>query len=60
MPVENALLEELCGRTLERTDFAGLGRRDEGKVRDSYIGEKRRTIITLAHEPAAAAKGGAK
>ncbi|MEN8160047.1 MAG: phosphoribosylaminoimidazolesuccinocarboxamide synthase [Myxococcota bacterium] len=45
MPVETALLQELCGRTLERTDFQGLGRRDEGKVRDSYIGEKRRTIV---------------
>lgn len=45
MPVEASLLRELCGRTLERTDFAGLGRRQEGKVRDSYIGEKRRTIV---------------
>ena len=45
MPVEPALLRDLCRRTLERTDFAGLGRRDEGKVRDSYIGEKRRTIV---------------
>jgi phosphoribosylaminoimidazole-succinocarboxamide synthase len=45
MPVETALLQELCSRTLERTDFEGLGRRDEGKVRDSYIGEKRRTIV---------------
>ncbi len=45
MPVDTALLESLCSRTLERTDFAGLGRRDEGKVRDSYIGEKRRTIV---------------
>jgi phosphoribosylaminoimidazole-succinocarboxamide synthase len=45
MPVDAALLRELCGRTLERTDFAGLGRREEGKVRDSYIGEKKRTIV---------------
>ena len=45
MPVDTALLQELCSRTLERTDFTGLGRRDEGKVRDSYIGEKRRTIV---------------
>ncbi len=45
MPVESALLRDLCRRTLERTDFEGLGRRDEGKVRDSYIGEKRRTIV---------------
>jgi phosphoribosylaminoimidazole-succinocarboxamide synthase len=45
MPVDAALLRELCGRTLERTDFAGLGRREEGKVRDSYIDEKKRTIV---------------
>ena len=45
MPVDAALLQELCGRTLERTDFAGLGRREEGKVRDSYIDEKKRTIV---------------
>ena len=45
MPVDAALLQELCAHTLERTDFAGLGRREEGKVRDSYVGEKRRTIV---------------
>ena len=45
MPIDTALLRDLCGRTLERTDFAGLGRREEGKVRDSYVGEKRRTIV---------------
>jgi len=45
MPVDAALLLALCRRTLERTDLAGLGRREEGKVRDSYVGEKRRTIV---------------
>jgi phosphoribosylaminoimidazole-succinocarboxamide synthase len=45
MPVDARLLQELCRRTLERTDFRGLGRREEGKVRDSYVGEKRRTIV---------------
>jgi phosphoribosylaminoimidazole-succinocarboxamide synthase len=45
MPVDARLLQELCQRTLERTDFRGLGRREEGKVRDSYVGEKRRTIV---------------
>ena len=45
MPVDAKLLQELCRRTLERTDFRGLGRREEGKVRDSYVGEKRRTIV---------------
>ena len=45
MPVDNALLRELCARTLERTDFRALGRRIEGKVRDSYVEEKRRVIV---------------
>jgi len=45
MPVDDALLQELCRRTLQRTDFRGLGRREEGKVRDSYVGEKRRTLV---------------
>jgi phosphoribosylaminoimidazole-succinocarboxamide synthase len=45
MPVDAKLLQELCRRTLERTDFRGLGLRSEGKVRDSYVGEKRRTIV---------------
>ena len=45
MPVDADRLQELCRRTLERTDFRGLGRREEGKVRDSYVGEKRRTIV---------------
>jgi phosphoribosylaminoimidazole-succinocarboxamide synthase len=43
--IDDALLRTLCDRTLERTDFSGLGRRIEGKVRDSYVGEKRRTIV---------------
>jgi phosphoribosylaminoimidazole-succinocarboxamide synthase len=45
MPVDAALLSELCTRTLERTNLHGIGRREEGKVRDSYVGEKRRTIV---------------
>jgi phosphoribosylaminoimidazole-succinocarboxamide synthase len=45
VPVDAALLRELCARTLDRTDFRGLGRRIEGKVRDSYVEEKRRTIV---------------
>ncbi|MBW2243307.1 MAG: phosphoribosylaminoimidazolesuccinocarboxamide synthase [Deltaproteobacteria bacterium] len=39
------LLRELAERTLEGTDLPGLGRRIEGKVRDSYVGEKQRTIV---------------
>jgi phosphoribosylaminoimidazole-succinocarboxamide synthase len=45
MPVDAELLRSLCAHTLERTDFPGLGQRSEGKVRDSYVGEKRRTIV---------------
>ncbi len=45
MAIDRALLRELSTRTLERTYFPSLGRRIEGKVRDSYVGEKRRTII---------------
>jgi phosphoribosylaminoimidazole-succinocarboxamide synthase len=45
MPVDAELLRSLCAHTLETTDFPSLGRRIEGKVRDSYVGEKRRTIV---------------
>ena len=45
MAVDPKLLKELCSLTLERTDMPELGTRIEGKVRDSYIGEKRRTIV---------------
>ena len=45
MPVSPDLLRELCSRTLDSTNFAGLGKRIEGKVRDSYVDEKKRTIV---------------
>jgi len=45
VPVSPDLLRELCSRTLERTNLSGLGARIEGKVRDSYVEEKRRTIV---------------
>ncbi len=45
MPVDPKILRELCSRTLEGTDFSGLGRREEGKVRDSYLAPGRRTIV---------------
>ncbi len=45
MPVDPKLLEAQCGRTLVRTDFAGLGTRIEGKVRDSYVRDDRRTLV---------------
>jgi len=32
--------------TLEDTDFDGIGEREKGKVRDSYLGEGRRVLVT--------------
>jgi phosphoribosylaminoimidazole-succinocarboxamide synthase len=43
--IDMTLLRDACARTLERTDFPGLGRRIEGKVRDSYVKDGRRTIV---------------
>ncbi len=45
MSVDTPLLREQCTRTLERTDFAGLGTRIEGKVRDSYVSKGRRVLV---------------
>ena len=45
MGIDVKLLEAQCERTLERTDLHGLGRRIEGKVRDSYVSGGRRTIV---------------
>ncbi|MGI9430942.1 MAG: phosphoribosylaminoimidazolesuccinocarboxamide synthase [Myxococcota bacterium] len=39
------LLRDLCGRTLDATDFPELGAREEGKVRDSYVKDGRRHIV---------------
>ena len=43
--IDIKLLEELCAKTLDRTDFEGLGERHEGKVRDSYVKDGVRTIV---------------
>jgi len=45
VPIDRALLRDLSDATLGRTDFAGLGRRIEGKVRDSYVRDGERTIV---------------
>ena len=45
MGIDMTLLRDACAMTLERTDFQGLGRRIEGKVRDSYSKDGRRTIV---------------
>jgi phosphoribosylaminoimidazole-succinocarboxamide synthase len=39
------LLAEQCQHTLERTELPALGRRVEGKVRDSYVAGERRTLV---------------
>src|SRR5262249_8230252 len=45
MGIDPRLLVEQCQHTLERTTFRALGRRVEGKVRDSYLAGDRRTIV---------------
>ncbi len=45
MPVDMQLLRELADHTLEGTNLPELGHRIQGKVRDSYVGEKQRTIV---------------
>jgi phosphoribosylaminoimidazole-succinocarboxamide synthase len=45
MGTDPRLLRDQCARTLTHTNFSGLGRREEGKVRDSYIDGDRRTIV---------------
>jgi len=45
MGIDPIVLRDQCKRTLERTDFPELGRRIEGKVRDSYVAGNRRTLV---------------
>lgn len=45
MPIDPELLRAQCARTLERTDLPELGAKHEGKVRDSYVRDGRRTIV---------------
>ncbi|MBW2228839.1 MAG: phosphoribosylaminoimidazolesuccinocarboxamide synthase [Deltaproteobacteria bacterium] len=45
MTLDDRQLEELCSRTLERTDFPELGEKHTGKVRDSYVKGRGRTIV---------------
>ena len=37
MGIDISDLRQQCERTLDKTDFAELGTRQAGKVRDSYI-----------------------
>lgn len=45
MSIDPERLREQCSRTLARTDFPALGVKHEGKVRDSYVRDGRRTIV---------------
>jgi len=45
LPIDPGLLRAQCAKTLDRTDFTALGAKYEGKVRDCYIREGRRTIV---------------
>lgn len=45
MAIDRKDLQALCARTLASTDLAGLGSRIVGKVRDSYVGGGRRTLV---------------
>lgn len=43
--IDTDLIRQQLGRTLDRTDFETLGAKYEGKVRDCYTQDGRRTII---------------
>jgi phosphoribosylaminoimidazole-succinocarboxamide synthase len=43
--VTDLAIREAIRHPLERTDFTGLGKKYEGKVRDNYTSEGRRTIV---------------
>ncbi|MFO0690485.1 MAG: phosphoribosylaminoimidazolesuccinocarboxamide synthase [Myxococcota bacterium] len=45
MAIDRKDLQALCARTLFETDFPELGERIVGKVRDSYLGRGRRTLV---------------
>ena len=45
MPVDIEQLRAQCERTVERTHLPELGERIEGKVRDCYVREGRRTLV---------------
>jgi phosphoribosylaminoimidazole-succinocarboxamide synthase len=45
MGIDPIVLRDQCRRTLSDTDFTGLGRKIEGKVRDCYVDGARRTLV---------------
>src|SRR5512136_523908 len=44
--VDERTLRDGLKKTLQGTTLAGLGTRQQGKVRDSYVGAGRRVIVT--------------
>jgi phosphoribosylaminoimidazole-succinocarboxamide synthase len=44
-PIDEALLRAQLGKTLDATDFPTLGAKYEGKVRDCYTKDGRRTLV---------------
>jgi phosphoribosylaminoimidazole-succinocarboxamide synthase len=45
MGIDPIVLRDQCRRTLSSTDFSSLGRKYEGKVRDSYVDGAKRTLV---------------
>jgi phosphoribosylaminoimidazole-succinocarboxamide synthase len=45
MGIDPIVLRDQCKRTLGRTDLHELGRLIEGKVRDCYVADGRRTLV---------------
>jgi phosphoribosylaminoimidazole-succinocarboxamide synthase len=45
MGTDPRLLRDQCQRTLDHTDFSGLGEKIEGKVRDNYVSGDRRILV---------------
>jgi phosphoribosylaminoimidazole-succinocarboxamide synthase len=45
MAIDQQVIRAQLGRTLERTDFPELGEKYEGKVRDCYVRDGRRTLV---------------
>lgn len=48
MASRTEILQEQLANTLDSTDFKGLGRKYEGKVRDCYIDDDERRIIVVS------------
>ena len=45
MPIDEKLIRDQLQKTLDHTDFPELGEKYEGKVRDCYVRDGRRTLV---------------